>query len=150
MLDSDEEIKKDLQKMKETVLNDYQYYDRRYDTVSMIFAGFGLYGSFEMLKWYLTVDYSYSYLLAIPIVLWLFILFMSLHNITREKKIRENYMQQIISIPKPKGKELETLRKENIDLEDDLTNSRRWTFRLSIVGVVLMLGSLVCFLTGNL
>jgi hypothetical protein len=143
-------IKKDLDKMKETILNDYQYYDRRYDTVSMIFAGFGLYGCFEMLKWYLTVDYTYSYWLAIPIVLWLFILFMSLHNITKEKRIREYYMQQVISIPKPKGEELKTIRKENINLEDRLTNSRKWTFVLSIFGVVLMLGSLVCFLMGKL
>ncbi len=146
----EERIDEDLKRLKEMVLNDYQYYDRRYDTVSMIFAGFGLYGCFEMLKWYLNIQYLYSYWLIIPVVLWLSILFMSLYNISREKRIREYYMQQVISIPKPKDKELETIREDNIDLEDKLTNSRRWTFGLSIVGVVFMLGSLVCFLTSKL
>ncbi|WAC02260.1 hypothetical protein N7U66_00290 [Lacinutrix neustonica] len=141
-----EDIKKDLDKMKETILNDYQYYDRRFDTVSMVFSGFGLYGCFEMLKWYLTSDYKQSFWLAIPIILWLIILFWGLHNISREKRIREYYMQQIMNIPKLESSDLNDIKKDNIELEDKLRNSRKWIFSFSILGVVLMLVSLVCFL----
>lgn len=81
--DSMEDLKKDMEKIKEIVLNDYQYYDRRFDTVSMVFSGFGLYGCFEMLKWYLTIKYTHALWLFIPIVLWLVILFFSLYNISR-------------------------------------------------------------------
>lgn len=48
------------------------------------------------------------------------------------------------------AKGVHLLINNKIDLEDKLTNSRRWTFGLSIVGVVFMLGSLVCFLTSKL
>lgn len=79
-------------KFKEMAVNDYQYYDRRYDTVSMVIAGFGLYGCSEILKWYLSNNYEYSYWLSLPIILWLIIVFLCLYNIGREKRIREYYM----------------------------------------------------------
>lgn len=42
--------------------------------------------------------------------------------------------------------ELNNIREKNIRLEDDLTNSRKLVFVLSIAGVVLMLVSLGFFL----
>ncbi len=146
--DGSVDLRKDLERIKETVLNDYQYYDRRFDTVSMLFAGFGLYGCFEMLKWYLTTGYNLSLLLFIPILLWLSILFFSLYNISREKKIRAFYLQQIINGTELEGYKRNEMRDQNIILEDKLKISRILIFILSIIGVLLMLVSLGCFLLG--
>lgn len=141
-----DDVQSDIAKMKEVILNDYQYYDRRYDTVSMVFSGFGLYGCFEMLKWYLEKEYQFAFLLSIPIVLWLIILFIGLHNIGREKRIREYYIAQLIRLTNQDKTSFNILSAKNIRLEDNLTNSRKWVFVLSIAGVVLMLVSLGCFL----
>ncbi len=141
-----EDVKMDVDKMKEIMLNDYQYYDRRYDTVSMVFSGFGLYGCFEMLKWYLTKDYQYAFWLGIPILLWLIILFLGLYNIGREKRIREFHIVLLMQIENQNKTESNNINEKSIRLEDNLTNSRRWVFGLSIASVVLMLVSLGCFL----
>lgn len=139
----------EIDKLKELVLNDYQYYDRRYDTVSMVFSGFGLYGCFEILKWYLTENYKYAFWLIIPILLWLIILFISLYNIGREKQIREYYLKLFSPDGIKDQKKLKTTQEISMKLEDQLTNSRKWVFICSISGVALMLISLGCFLFFN-
>lgn len=141
-----EDGKNELDKLKEIVLNDYQYYDRRYDTVSMVFSGFGLYGCFEMLKWYLTNSYQYAFWLGFPILLWLIILFIGLYNIGREKRIREFYIGLLTPKENKNETGFNTIREKSTKLEDNLTNSRKWIFVLSILSVVFMLVSLGCFL----
>lgn len=146
MKEKREDLNIDLDKLKELVLNDYQYYDRRYDTTSMVFSGFGLYACFEILKWYLTTDYKYALWLGIPILLWIIILFIGLYNIGREKQIREYYLKLFSPLSIKDQKELKAIHEKSIKLEDNLTNSRKWVFIFSIMSVAFMLISLGCFL----
>jgi hypothetical protein len=146
MAEETQQVKTELEIFKKMAFNDYQYYDRRYETVSMVFAGFGLYGCFEMLKWYLANGYKNTLWLAISVLLWILILFINLFTIGREKDIRQYYMA--LCIPKEilAQTDINNAYKESKKLENKVIRSRNIVFVLTIVSVCCMLASLGCYL----
>ncbi|PPK92781.1 hypothetical protein LY01_02867 [Nonlabens xylanidelens] len=101
--------------LKNSVLEDYKFYDRRYEQISLIVAGFGLYGCLEFSKMLIKAQESLTDFVLTSAILFGISVVLSLFNLRIEKQIRAYYVGLLLGYSETKKESiLKSIRLENI------------------------------------
>lgn len=140
-MDSDIITKKDI---KDLTIDDYKYFSRRYEIVSMAFIGFCVYGNVEILKWLMSNNIHNDFIfvsLFTSSIIFIIILLSIWHNLSLEVTIREEYLRLLYNdvniITKLKSHE------KSLQLEIKLKKRRLLIFIAGVMGIVLSVFVLV-------
>lgn len=114
--------REDLKELKKITLEEYQFYNRRYEQTCLIISGFGLYGCLEFGKILLDTKQT-SYLLLIAGACFAASIVLGLITLRLEKIIRGCYLQLFYDEVKSKTKaENKSINLENIGICIDWLN----------------------------
>lgn len=111
-MNNDEKLRNDFQDL---AIDDLKYYGRRIETVNLIICGFGLYGNFELIKFFNEDTDYFSLLLMCSAILLLIAIFAFLYCLILERKIRVFYLEIIngkkVNDPNPHNASLKLEKK---------------------------------------
>jgi hypothetical protein len=101
---------------KKIAIDDYKYYGRRVEIVSMIICGFGLYGNIKLLEMIRPRGAEQLLVFVISVLLFLICIMLNLKNLILERDIRGHYIAMTTDVISAEGKKKSF--NESIALED--------------------------------
>lgn len=141
---SNEDFAEDLKELKELAVDNHKYTTRRYDIVSLVFSGFGIYGNFEVFK-LLEHNNVAAILLMLSSMLWLINAFSNLYNIKLESDLNELYISQVMNLNQPPENRTSEYRDNSVQLSQRLKSSKIAIFRLSMVAAFLTIIAFILY-----
>lgn len=129
-MNNQEKIKNDFQDL---AIDEFKYYGRRVETVSLIICGFGLYGDFELLKYFEGINHYSNWFLFVSAVLLLIAVFVLLNCLTLERNVRALYIQLLSGI-KANGV---NPSEESLKLENKIISRNKKAYWFMVIAFVL-------------
>jgi hypothetical protein len=137
-MNNNEKLRNDFQALS---IDDLKYYGRRVETVSLIICGFGLYGNFELLKYFEGANNCSNWCLFLSAVLLLIAVFILLKCLILERNVRALYIQLLSGI-KANGV---NPSEESLKLEDKIISRNRNAYRLMVIAFVFSITAIGIF-----
>ncbi|MGH1387463.1 hypothetical protein [Kordia sp.] len=101
---------------KKTAIDDYKYYGRRVEIVSMIICGFGLYGNVKLVELIRPRGAEEVLVFVISLLLFLICIMLNLKNLIFERDIRGHYIAMTTDVTSDEQKQKSF--NKSITLED--------------------------------
>lgn len=135
---------------KEKLVNDFQsfamdefkYFGRRVETVSLIICGFGLYGNFELIKFFKTENQASNWFLMGSTILLLIAVFIFLNCLILERDVRARYIHHLSGV---KMDDVDPA-KESLKLENKIIYRSKVSYIFMVVAVTLSVISVFIFI----
>lgn len=137
-MNNKEKTKGDFQDL---VIDEFKYYGRRVETVSLIICGFGLYGNFELLKYFEGADHCSNWCLFLSAVLLLIAVFILLKCLILERNVRALYIQLLSGI-KANGV---NPSEESLKLENKIISRNKKAYWFMVIAFVLSIMAIGIF-----